>query len=153
MNKATFQGIYDYFRMVHKMTRRIVDQFPADKMNYKPTPDQRTVAETVCHMYTFLCEAMETVKSGQFVEPNEPKITNKAELLAYVDSQVEKAYVIFETIKDEHLERVVSAYEMEFPAWRFLAFAYDEHWHHRGALTVYLRLCGIEPIMIYDYAN
>mgnify|MGYP003381101304 CR=1 FL=1 len=45
----------------------------------------------------------------------------------------------------------IAAYGQEFAGWQFITFAYDEHWHHRGQFTVYLRLCGITPLMIYDY--
>ena len=38
-----------------------------------------------------------------------------------------------------------------YPAWQYLVFAYDEHWHHRGQLYTYLRLLGKEPPMLYDY--
>ena len=36
-------------------------------------------------------------------------------------------------------------------AWQYFLFAYDEHWHHRGQLYVYLRLLGKEPPNLYDY--
>ena len=40
----------------------------------------------------------------------------------------------------------------KYPAWQYFAFAYDEHWHHRGQLYTYLRLLDKEPPMLYDYA-
>jgi uncharacterized damage-inducible protein DinB len=151
MNKQTAEGMFGYFRMVLGVTRKIVDQFPADKMNYKPTEAQRTVAETVAHMYSFLLITMETIRDGKTPEMTEPKFNSKAELLAYMDNSLEKANKLFEGITDEQLARMIDAWGMNFPAWQMLTFMNDEHWHHRGALTVYLRLCGIEPIMIYSY--
>jgi uncharacterized damage-inducible protein DinB len=34
-----------------------------------------------------------------------------------------------------------------------LGFVYDEHLHHRGQLSVYLRLMGKELPFAYDYEN
>ena len=151
MNKQTAEGMLGYFRMVLGVTRKLVDQFPADKMNYKPTEAQRTAAEVIVHMYAFMVEAMETIRDGKYTMTDPPKITEKSEVLKYMDSQVEKAYKIFETLTDGQLAATIESYGQSMPAWQFLTFAYDEHWHHRGALTVYLRLCGVEPIMVYSY--
>jgi uncharacterized damage-inducible protein DinB len=56
-------------------------------------------------------------------------------------------------LTDEELARIVEAPYGSFPAWQFFAFAYDEHWHHRGQLYTYIRLLGKEPLMVYDYDN
>lgn len=38
-----------------------------------------------------------------------------------------------------------------YPAWQYLVFASDEHWHHRGPLCTNICDCGREPPMLYDY--
>ncbi len=151
MNKQMAEEIYEYFRMVLGVSRKLIDQFPEDKLSFKPTEAQNTVAETVSHMYTFLTVTMETIRDEKYIEPKEPEFTSKKELLAYMDSSVEKAYEIFGGLTDAQLEPMIDVYGEKYPAWKFLTYLYDEHWHHRGALTVYLRLCGIEPMMIYSY--
>jgi uncharacterized damage-inducible protein DinB len=151
MNKQQAEGYYSYFRMVLGVTRKLVEQFPPDKMNFKPTPEQRTVAETVVHMYNFLLEATETIRDSKFNPVTEPRITDKKELLKYMDSQAGKMYEVFAGLTDVQLEAMIESYGQTLPGWQYLSFAYDEHWHHRGALTVYLRMCGVEPIMIYSY--
>ena len=153
MNKQMAEGMFGYFRMVLGVTRKLIDQFPEDKLSFKPTDTQRTVAETVSHMYTFLPSSMEIIQAGKFIEPKEPEFKSKSEMLAFMDSSVEKTYKIFGELTDAQLQPIIEAYDESFPAWQFLTFAYDEHWHHRGALTVYLRLCGIEPMMIYNYES
>jgi uncharacterized damage-inducible protein DinB len=151
MNKQTAEGMFGYFKLVLGVTHKLVEQFPEDKMNYKPTEAQRTAAEVVVHMYGFLVEAVEAVRDGKYEMTEAPKLTVKSDVLKYMDSQVEKAYKIFGTLTDAQLAATIESYGKTMPAWQFLTFAYDEHWHHRGALTVYLRLCGVEPIMIYSY--
>jgi uncharacterized damage-inducible protein DinB len=151
MRKEQLERMYTYFKMVLGMTRRLVDEFPADKMDFRPTPETRTVAEIVSHNYTFLADAATMAQTGKFVEPKEPALTTKDQALRFMDAQVEKLYATFAGLTEAQLETMVDAYGDRFPAWQFLAFAYDEHWHHRGQLTVYLRMCGVKPLMIYDY--
>lgn len=151
VNKASAEGLFGYFRMVLGMSRRLVEQFPADKLGYRPAPETRTVAEILSHNYTFLLDAVETIHRGSHVQSEEPKIGDKTELLAWMDAQVEKTFAVFAKLTDAQLEKRIAAYGDEFAGWQFLSFAYDEHWHHRGQLTVYLRLLGVKPIMIYDY--
>ena len=57
------------------------------------------------------------------------------------------------SLTDEDLARQLEAPYGVFPVWQYFAFAYDEHWHHRGQLYTYARLLGKEPPMLYDYEN
>jgi len=151
MNKAGLEGVIGYLRMVFPVSRRLVDQLPEDKMGFRPTPESRSAAEIIAHNYTFLGDAADTAAKGEQVSSTEPTFTSKADLLAYMDQRVAHFFSVWETLTDAHLAKAIAAYEQEFAGWQFINFAYDEHWHHRGQFTVYLRLCGITPLMIYDY--
>ena len=94
--KADIQGKYDYFRQVLGMTRILLDQFPDDKMDYRPVPGVRTVAEIAAHMYAFLEEAPRTVLAGEHKKVEEPKLRTKAEVMAYVDGQTLKFFGAFD---------------------------------------------------------
>ncbi len=152
MNKQLLEGQFGYFRMVLGVTRRLVEQFPAEKLAVKPTGDVRSAAEIVVHNYQFMREAVDSVLAGSDRTcQGDPKITDKAELLKFMDESVKHFYDGFARITDAQLQTDITAYGSEFCGWQFLTFCYDEHWHHRGQLTVYLRLLGIEPVMIYSY--
>ena len=151
MFKQMMDGKFGYFKMVHGVTRRMVEQMPEDKLGFKPVPDVRSFSEIVVHMYGFLDSSMQMVKQGKFVEDPNPAISSRAELLKFVDSQFSKAMATLDTLTEEELNKPLEAWGSTFEAWKMPSFAYDEHWHHRGSLTVYLRLNGITPVMIYDY--
>lgn len=151
MSKMMIQPRLDYFQMVHGVTRRIVDQMPADKLDFRPTPEVRSWSETVQHMYGSLEAMMKMVHDGKFVEEDKAKPLSKAELNAFVDNKFASAMKIWESITDAQLNQKIDAWDTSFDAWQMPFFAVDEHWHHRGALTIYLRLNGVAPIMIYDY--
>jgi uncharacterized damage-inducible protein DinB len=151
MNKATLEGQFGYFRMVLGMTRKLVEQFPEDKLDFRPVPEVRSVSEIVGHNYQFMVEVATAVASGKMSDNPPPKFVKKAEMLKWMDEQIAKFYATFATLTDNQIAAKISAWGEEFPGWQLLGAAYDEHWHHRGQLTVYLRLCGIEPIMLYSY--
>jgi uncharacterized damage-inducible protein DinB len=56
-------------------------------------------------------------------------------------------------LTEEQLARPLESPFGTFPTWQYFAFAYDEHWHHRGQLYTYARLLGKQPPMLYDYEN
>ncbi len=151
MSKMMIQPRIDYYKMIHGVTRRIIDQMPADKLDFKPTPEVRSFTETVQHMYGSLEALMMMVKEGKFVEEDSPKNLSKADLNAFVDKKFASAMSIFDGVTDAQLNQKVNAWGSDFDAWQFPFFAVDEQIHHRGALTVYLRMNGITPVMIYDY--
>ena len=151
--KSLLEGKYGYFRMVLGMTRELVRQWPEGELDFRPVPEVRSARQIMAHMYSFLVEAAESVKRGRHETLVDPTLGSKAEILSYMDRQVERFYELWEGITDDELRGTVAAYGTTFPGAQFLEFAYDEHWHHRGQLTVYLRMCGVEPVMIYDYAR
>jgi len=151
MSKMMIQPRLDYFKMIHGVSRRIIDQMPADKLNYKPTDAVRSYSETVQHMYGSLEAMMKMVATGKFTEEDKPQNLSKSDLNAFVDAKYASAMKIWDGITDAQLNAKVDAWGTSFDGWQLPFFAVDEHWHHRGALTIYLRMNGITPIMIYDY--
>jgi len=151
MNKHTLDRQWKYFRMVLGVSRKLVDQIPDDKLDFRPAPEVRSVGELVVHAFTYLTESVETVAAGKQVNPGEPHFDSKPELMKWIDSQVETAFAGFEKLTDAQLAAKIDCWGEQFHGWQLLDFAYQEHLHHRGQLTVYLRLMGIAPVFIYDF--
>ncbi len=151
IQKAMLQPRFDYFHAIHGVTRRIVDQIPEDKLDYRPVPEVRSFSEVVQHMYGFLDASMKMVKSGKFQEDTKADIKSKADLNKFVDEMFASAMKTWDSITNENLQQDIDAWGTTMPAFQFPLFAVDEHWHHRGSLTTYLRMNGITPVMLYDY--
>ena len=151
--KETMTGKYEYLRMVLGMTRLMVEQWPEDRIDFRPAEGARSAGEILAHMYAFLVEGALTAKSGTHEKQPEPTLDTKQAALDFMDAQTKRFFEIWDQITDDDLSRTVEAYGTSFPAVDILGFTYDEHWHHRGQFTVYLRLRGVEPIMIYDYGR
>jgi uncharacterized damage-inducible protein DinB len=71
--------------------------------------------------------------------------------VAFANSCHDAAEEIFRAMSDADVARPVESFMGAYPAWQYFMFAYDEHWHHRGQLYVYLRLLGKDPPDLYSY--
>ena len=74
-----------------------------------------------------------------------------ADAVGYARACHDDAERIFRAMSEGDVVRPVNSPFGSYPAWQYLVFAYDEHWHHRGQLYTYLRLLDKEPPMLYDY--
>src|SRR5512135_2458193 len=119
MNKQMLSGQWEFFRMALNVTRKQVEQIPADKLDFRPTPDVRTASELVVHMYNMLTDAVGTVLEGKPVMGEEPKISDKAKLLKWMDGQVESAFAGFEHITDAQLAAQIESWGQIFNGWQF----------------------------------
>ena len=153
MNRQQIEELFRALRVHLSITRRLVSQFPDDKLNFRPHPEVRSAAEIAGHIFNFLTESTESVLAGKHMPSEPPVFETKRDILDYMASQVKKAYANLAKITEEQVAANVSAYGTQFPGWQMLGFVYDETLHHRGQLTVYLRLAGIQPVFIYDIEN
>lgn len=165
MDQQTFSNLCQYFHMVHGVTVRAIDAFTDGDLDFRPKPEMRTPRELIFHMYSQEKLLAEAARDGRFTSeaagrsvPEEQ--ASAAELQAlktgndlktYAQTCHQTAHGIFSSMSDSQLNRSVESPFGTFPAWRFFAFAYDEHWHHRGQIYTYLRLLGKQPPMLYDY--
>ena len=137
--------------MVLGNARKQVELIPEDKLDFRPVPPVRTASELCVHMFTYLTEATETVLAGKHTQREEAKFAKKADLLKWIDGQIEKGYANLAKITDAQLAAKIEAWGQAFEGWKLVGFVFDEVLHHRGQLTVYLRLMGVEPAFIYDF--
>jgi uncharacterized damage-inducible protein DinB len=153
MNHDAIVEQWGYFSKVLNVTRKLLEQFPDDGLQFRPTDGVRSTAEVVAHTYTMITDAVDTVAQGKLVQtPAEtPPFHDKAGMLRWTDAQVERGIAQFNTLTQAQMEAMIDAWSELFPAWQMLDFTYQEHLHHRGQLTVYLRLMGIQPHSIYDF--
>jgi uncharacterized damage-inducible protein DinB len=165
MNKSDLLTKLEYFNMVHGVTLRAIAALDAKDLEFRPRPTMRTPKELVFHIYTQTQILAEAARDGRLTAeattrstPEEHAVAARLATLTtvgavqtYAQACHEAAMKIFTAMSEEDALRPVESPFGTYPAWRFLDFAYDEHWHHRGQLYVYLRLLGKEPPMLYDY--
>jgi uncharacterized damage-inducible protein DinB len=155
----------DSFNLVHGITLRAIETLSDNELDFRPKPGMRTPRELVFHVYGQEQALAESARDGSFTmelalrsNPEDPSRTAALGELATVADVVEYARAchdaaerIFRAMSEDDVVRPVNSPFGSYPAWQYLVFAYDEHWHHRGQLYTYLRLLGKEPPMLYDY--
>ena len=151
MTKADMQPQWDYLKLLLGNVRKQIDLVPAGKITFQPTPEVRTIGELCLHLHEYLTELTDAVKAGKHTPMILPAITDKQKLLDWCDNQVKQGFATFSALTDVQLAANITAWGEAFPGWKLLGFINDEVIHHRGQLTIYLRLIGIPPILIYNF--
>jgi uncharacterized damage-inducible protein DinB len=155
----------DYFNMVHGVTIRAIAMLADHELEFRPMARLRTPRELIFHIYAQEKLTAEAARDGRFTmeaangsNPEDPSNASAVAALATVKDAVTfanachaAAEAIFRSMSDEDVARPIESPMGTYPAWQYFTFAYDEHWHHRGQLYVYLRLLGKEPPDLYGY--
>ena len=166
MTKKEFLARCDYFNMVHGVTLRAIGALGDADLAFRPVPNTRSPRELIFHIYQQEQALAEGAKQGSFsmAQANssnpeaEPGATECSKLVTIDDARAfaeachRVAADTFRELPEDVINRPVESPFGTYPAWQYFAFAYDEHWHHRGQLYTYLRLLGKEPPGLYDYA-
>jgi uncharacterized damage-inducible protein DinB len=124
-----------------------VEEMPADKFSYKPTPPQMSFAHLVLHMTESnygLC-----AKASDMPQPKHDELKDadgKDKLLAALKSSFDFCNTALAKVDDAKLGDTIEARggRKEPRAWALIALTND--WaDHYGAAAMYLRLNGLLP--------
>jgi len=152
----------DAFRTVRKNTIQIANDIPEDKYDFKPSPESRTVKQTLAHIATLTTfptmlhgeripiEKIDFADYMTKVGAEEAKPRTKAEIVAWLQDSGDTFATMLEALKDDAFfaERIVFRPGAQPPSrTRFdLLLAAKEHeMHHRGQLMLVQRMLGIVP--------
>lgn len=121
------------------------DAMPADKFNYKPTPDMNTFGHLTMHIAqsnNFLCSKI----SGQEAPKVELKDTDgKDKLVAALKASFEFCSTALASVDDSKLGDPFTIFNRQTSRAGLLITLSDDWYDHYGAQAVYLRLNGILP--------
>jgi len=138
-------------------TRRVLERVPADKLEWRPHPKSMSLGVLALHVAAspgVICgwaAEDETTFSGT---PS-PIPTSTDEILAAHDQSVTKSKEILGSLGDEGLQKMWTAKAggntlMTMPKAALVRSIVMNHWiHHRGQLSVYLRLLDVPVPSIY----
>ncbi|MDQ6801466.1 MAG: DinB family protein [Acidobacteriota bacterium] len=141
------------------ITRRALERVPPDRAQWKPHPKSMALgnlASLIASMPSWIATMIEKdeLDIGAGEGGSAPTSTNR-ELIELLDKSIDTARRALSNTTDEHLmtrwklrfgERILS----EAPRYVMISGAVLSHLaHHRGQLTVYLRMNGIKVPVIY----
>jgi uncharacterized damage-inducible protein DinB len=142
-----------------KVTRSVLERVPADKCDYKPHEKSMTFGRLASHVAEMWGWTVHTVKqdvldfSTMEYTPFEPKTTD--DLLAFFDKHVSDAKAALaetsdETFMTDWTMRNAEQVYFTMPKVAVMrSFVLNHIVHHRGQLTVYLRMHNVPLPPLY----
>jgi uncharacterized damage-inducible protein DinB len=153
------EAILQEFEQESKTTRRVLERVPADKLAWKPHPKSMSLGQLALHVamspaYISGWAAQDSVEfSGGEASP---EAQSCAEVLAAHDDGVAKTKAAISGIGDSGLGKM---WEMKSPDGKTVmampkaalvrTIVLNHTYHHRGQLSVYLRLLNVSVPSIY----
>jgi hypothetical protein len=143
------QAVLEAWNDIGRKLIAMAGDFPEDKFSYKPHPDSRTFVANMVHvsasMYYFT-DIADGKKPRYADDPKDAKITNRAELVAFVKKAVEDGAAAIKAKGDKGMEVAVDDGSPHLDRLYDLAYGLIEHsGEHYGQLVVYYRNNGLVP--------
>ena len=140
-------------------TKRVLERVPADKLAWKPHPRSMSLGQLAMHVASIPGGIARMAQMDEFeVNPanfNQPGPKDLAEVLAALDSSVKAAHEYLGGVSEAaamgNWRLKANGHEvMAMPRIAMLRTIMLNHWyHHRGQLSVYLRLLDVPVPVIY----
>jgi uncharacterized damage-inducible protein DinB len=140
-------------------TKRVLERVPADKLAWKPHPKSMSLGQLAMHVATIPGGISKMAQLDAFeVNPanfNPPQPQNVTEILTALNTSVEAALAYLGGVTESDVTATwrltLQGKElMAMPRAGLLRSIMLNHWyHHRGQLSVYLRLLDVPVPVIY----
>lgn len=143
-SKTTLKsGLLDEFDQEMEATRKILERIPEDKFGWKPHEKSMTLGKLANHVAAMPAIA-EVIVKKQGARPSEA--ASKADLLGAFDKHVKACREALAGLTDDQLAgTILVTLTLERPLWNVLQGRglMNHLIHHRGQLSVYLRLLDV----------
>ena len=140
-------------------TRRVLERVPTDQLAWKPHPKSMPLGQLAMHVATIPMGISKIAEPDEFeinpanFTPPEPK--SREEIIAALDGAVQAAREYLQGVNEQGAKGMWRAKLggreiMAMPRAVMLRTLMLNHWyHHRGQLSVYLRLLDVPVPSIY----
>ena len=154
---ALIDGLLQELQQEAQTTRRVLERVPDAHLGWKPHAKSMSLGQLALHVATTpggIAE-MATKPYVELPQFNQPAATKAAELVPALEESVAKAKRLLGGMDDAALAvtwKVMNGGQevMAMPRGAVLRAIMLNHWyHHRGQLSVYLRLLGVPVPSIY----
>jgi uncharacterized damage-inducible protein DinB len=147
----TSTALLDHWQGHRRVTRRVLEVFPEDKLFTFSLGSMRPFPEMVLEFLKMAEPVARGVATGKWEPANLGQPKTKSELLALWDQATTAINSIWPTIPPHRFAEVDKAFgQWEGSGINTILYAIDNEIHHRGQAYVYLRALGVEPPAFYD---
>jgi uncharacterized damage-inducible protein DinB len=149
------EQLLDHWQGHRRLTRRMIEAFPEDKLFTYSVGGMRPFSEMVMEFIDMAEPGVVGVQTGvwkKFGETSKPaKPQTKQELLQRWDEVTTFINEVWPKISPERFQETDLAFgQWEGPIHWIIFYWIDNEIHHRGQGYVYLRSLGIEPPAFWD---
>jgi uncharacterized damage-inducible protein DinB len=157
---ATVEEICDQWQDVRNGLIKEVELIPTEQLHFRAAPETRSVMEVVQHIIE-----SERVLVGEMCRDNTnftrgfpamiaefaadvKQATTKDGLLDLLGSSIAESLEKAQNFGDANFTTLMTRFDgREQPKYLMLSFSVAHEMYHRGQLTVYQRLLGVEPAL------
>lgn len=147
------QALLDHWQGHRRLTRRVIEAFPEDKLFSFSVGSMRPFSEMVKEFVQMAEPIAHGVATGEWKAfgGDLKDVKTKSELLRLWDQATEKLNAIFPTIPPHRFAEVDKAFgQWENSGLNTILYAIDNEIHHRGQAYVYLRALEINPPAFWE---
>jgi uncharacterized damage-inducible protein DinB len=145
---------------IYKSFDKIVAAMPDEKLDMKPSPDNMSFKQIAMHVYQTALLIGNAMKTGQMnkgdlnlIPLSIDEVYSARQIIAYGDKVKAHLQQIVENMsKEDAVKPIATTFGVTMNPLRMLNVLQEEAIHHRGQLTICLRIEGIKPPSIYDYS-
>jgi uncharacterized damage-inducible protein DinB len=138
-------------------TRRVLERVPEDKLSWRPHPKSMSLGQLALHVAQTPGMVAELINESRTTPPAfiQPEATSRAEVLQALDAQIGHAKDRLTSwgdggLMDDWSLKAGDKTLMTMPRIGMVRAIMLNHWyHHRGQLTVYLRLLDVPLPSVY----
>lgn len=144
------QAVLDQWNDIGRKLIAMAEDFPEDKYEYKPKPEQRSFREQLLHASDsnyFFSNPATGQKMPSEEDPSKNKLKSKSEVVAFVKKSFADGAAAIKAKGDSGMsETIVDPYGNRQVRLGDLAYELIEHsGEHYGQLVVYYRVNGLVP--------
>jgi len=136
-----------------RLTRRMIDAFPDDKLFTFSIGGMRTFGELAMEIVTMGVPMLRGAVSGDWSASPSRDSRPKEEVLSLWDESTEQLDALWRQIPPQRFQETLTAFgQYTDVLHNLILYVIDNEIHHRGQGYVYLRALGIEPPPFYERA-
>ena len=147
----TPDGLLTHWQGHRRVTRRVIDAFPDDKLFTFSVGGMLTFGELSLEMLTMGVPMVQGAINGVWAAPTNRDPRPKQDILRMWDESAATLNKLFPQIPGDRFLTTMTAFgQYTAPLHDLILYVIDNEIHHRGQGYVYLRALGIEPPPFYD---
>jgi uncharacterized damage-inducible protein DinB len=147
----TPEALFDHWQGHRRLTRRVIEAFPSDKLFTFSVGGMRPFGEMLLELLAMTAPMARGLLTGEWGKYAPGEAASKEELLARWDADTATLDEILPKVNPaRYVEQMVAFGEYPGTGSSLVMYVVDNEIHHRAQSYVYLRALGITPPPFYE---